>query len=166
MRVIRFTPKPGSELGNDPLFGVIEDDDQTISVINGDPLFNGIAKSGQITKLEEVRLLAYKLMIDKFNEKYAGLSQTQKNILKEYINNISNTTTLKAFLVKESKNVDVLLAKIIPTVKDQITAIKLKEVRNILAKFEKIKTIKEEHVLSLLLYHELLKELKNAKQKA
>ena len=115
---------------------------------------------------EEVRLLAYKLMIDKFNEKYAGLSQTQKNILKEYINNISNTTTLKAFLVKESKNVDVLLAKIIPTVKDQITAIKLKEVRNILAKFEKIKTIKEEHVLSLLLYHELLKELKNAKQKA
>ena len=105
-------------------------------------------------------------MIDKFNEKYAGLSQTQKNILKEYINNISNTTTLKAFLVKESKNVDVLLAKIIPTVKDQITAIKLKEVRNILAKFEKIKTIKEEHVLSLLLYHELLKELKNAKQKA
>ena len=58
MRVIRFTPKPGSELGNDPLFGVIEDDDQTISVINGDPLFNGIAKSGQITKLEDVRLLA------------------------------------------------------------------------------------------------------------
>ena len=26
-----------------------------------------------------------------------------------------------------------------------------------------IKTIKEEHVLSLLLYHELLKELKNVK---
>ena len=39
---------------------------------------------------EEVRLLAYKLMIDKFNEKYAGLSVKQKNILKEYINNISN----------------------------------------------------------------------------
>jgi 2-keto-4-pentenoate hydratase/2-oxohepta-3-ene-1,7-dioic acid hydratase in catechol pathway len=58
MRVIRFTPKPGSELGNDPLFGLIEEDDQTISVINGDPLFNGIAKSGQITKLEDVRLLA------------------------------------------------------------------------------------------------------------
>ncbi len=58
MRVIRFTPKPGSELGNDPLFGVIEDDEKTISVINGDPLFNGIAKSGQLTNIDDVRLLA------------------------------------------------------------------------------------------------------------
>mgnify|MGYP003344384336 CR=1 FL=1 len=58
MRVIRFTPKPGSELGNDPLFGIIEEDDHTVSVINGDPLFNGITKNGQITKLEEIRLLA------------------------------------------------------------------------------------------------------------
>ena len=58
MRVIRFTPKPGSDLGSDPLFGLIEDDNQTVSVINGDPLFNGIAKNGQTTKLEDIRLLA------------------------------------------------------------------------------------------------------------
>ena len=58
MRVLRFTPKPGSELGNDPLFGILEDDEQTISVINGDPLFNGVAKNGQQTKLSEIRLLA------------------------------------------------------------------------------------------------------------
>lgn len=112
---------------------------------------------------EEVRLLAYKLMIDKFNEKYAGLSVKQKNILKEYINNISNTTTLKSFIIKEGEVVSNALNKIIPIVKDKVTAIKLAEVRNILDKFKKIKTVKEEHVLSLLLYHELLKELKNAK---
>lgn len=112
---------------------------------------------------EEVRLLAYKLMIDKFNEKYAGLSVKQKNILKEYINNISNTTTLKSFIIKEGEVVSDALNKIIPIVKDKVTAIKLAEVRNILDKFKKIKTVKEEHVLSLLLYHELLKELKNAK---
>ena len=62
MRVVRFVPKPNSDLvsglGSDPLFGVIEDDHQTISVINGDPLFNGIAENGQLTKLDEVRLLA------------------------------------------------------------------------------------------------------------
>ena len=58
MRVLRFSPKPTSELGNDPLFGILEDDQITISVINGDPLFNGIAKSGQQTRLSEVRLLA------------------------------------------------------------------------------------------------------------
>ena len=58
MRVLRFTPKLGSDLGNDPLFGVLEEDEKTISVITGDPLFNGIQKSGQATSLDDVRLLA------------------------------------------------------------------------------------------------------------
>ena len=112
---------------------------------------------------EEIRLLAYKLMIDKFNEKYAGLSNKQKTILKEYINNVSNTVGLKQFVVAESKAINTAIKKVLPTVDDQITAIKLNEVCNIISKLEKVNTIKEEHVLSLLLFHELLKELKNVK---
>jgi len=111
----------------------------------------------------EIRLLAYKLMIDKFNEKYNDLSIKQKNILKEYINNISNTTALRDFILLESKSLSISIKKVLPKVQDKITTIKLNEVCNMLTKLEKIKTIKEEHVLSLLLYHELLKELKNVK---
>lgn len=111
----------------------------------------------------DIRLLAYKLMIDKFNEKYVDLSIKQKNILKEYINNISNTTALRDFILLESKSLNTSIKKTLPKVQDKITTIKLNEVCNMLAKLEKIKTIKEEHVLSLLLYHELLKELKNVK---
>ena len=111
----------------------------------------------------EIRLLAYKLMIDKFNEKYVDLSIKQKNILKEYINNISNTTALRDFILLESKSLNISIKKALPKVQDKITTIKLNEVCNMLAKLEKVKTIKEEHVLSLLLYHELLKELKNVK---
>lgn len=62
MRILRFTPNPGSELakssGGDPLFGVLEEDSKTISVINGDPIFSGVAKNGQLTSLDEVKLLA------------------------------------------------------------------------------------------------------------
>lgn len=62
MRILRFTPKAGSQVasenGTDPLFGVLEDDLQTIALINGDPIFNGISKNGKLTKLEDVRLLA------------------------------------------------------------------------------------------------------------
>lgn len=112
---------------------------------------------------EEIRLLAYKLMIDKFNEKYADLSSKQKNILKEYINNVSNTIGLKTFVVAESKSLQKEVQKLMPKVKDQITTIKLNEVVNLLGKFERAKSIKEDHVLSLLLYHELVKELKNVK---
>ena len=62
MRVLRFTPNAqtpiANELGTDPLFGVLEDDLQTIAVINGDPIFSGIAKNGKLAKLDEVKLLA------------------------------------------------------------------------------------------------------------
>ena len=111
----------------------------------------------------EIRLLAYKLMIDKFNEKYADLSTKQKSILKEYINNISNTTALRDFVLLEGKSLNASIKKTLPKIKDKVTTIKLNEVCNMLVKLEKVKTIKEDHVLSLLLYHELLKELKNVK---
>ena len=58
MRVLRFTPKPESNLGSDPLYGVLEEDQKTISVLNGDPLFNGIAKNGQLIGIEDVKILA------------------------------------------------------------------------------------------------------------
>ena len=111
---------------------------------------------------EEVRLLAYKLMLDKFNEKYSKLTARQKGILKEYIYNVSNNNTLKDFLVKESKFIAAELDKKINKTTDQVTKIKLNEVVNLLSKFEKIKSVKEDNVLALLMYHELLKELKHA----
>lgn len=110
---------------------------------------------------EEVRLLAYKLMLDKFNEKYASLSARQRNVLKEYINNVSNTTTLKAFATGEARWIKAKIVSYLPKVNDRVTSIKLNEVCNLLKRYDNIRNIKEEHVLSLLLYHELLKELKN-----
>lgn len=114
---------------------------------------------------EDIRLLAYKLMIDKFNEKYAGLSTKQKAILKEYINNVSDTQQLKMFIVEEAEKVTKLIKGFAKRIQDPVTAIKLKEVCNLTQKLQKVKTIKEDHVLSLLLYHELLKELKSEKGK-
>ena len=105
---------------------------------------------------EEIRLLAYKLMIDKFN-----VSAKQRSILKEYINNISNTVSLREFATNEAKQLQTQLKKQLPKVVDKITKIKLNEVVNMLDSFPKMRTIKEEHILSLLLYYELIKELKN-----
>jgi hypothetical protein len=38
------------------------------------------------------RILAYRMLLEKFNDKYSTLSDRQKLILKEFINNITNTT--------------------------------------------------------------------------
>jgi hypothetical protein len=111
---------------------------------------------------EEVRLLAYKLMIDKFNTKYAKLSAKQRRILKEYIHNISNTNSLREFLIKESVDVRLELEKVQKTVTDKVVRIKLNEAISLMAKFNKLKNVTDDNVLSIMLYHELLKELKHA----
>jgi len=111
---------------------------------------------------ESVRLLAYRLLVDKFNEKYKNLSDKQKNVLKEYINNVSNTTTLKTFVVEEASTLKKALTKQAQQINDQVVKIKLKEVVNLLGKYDKLRTVNENNILSLLLYYELHKELKNA----
>ena len=57
MRIVRFSPGPDTGLGSDPLFGLLEDDD-SIHVITGDPIYSGIQKTAAIVSLDQVRLLA------------------------------------------------------------------------------------------------------------
>lgn len=122
-----------------------------------------IAKQDEVgaylTESEDIRLLAYQLMLEKFNDKYSVLSAGQRNILKEYINNISNTSELRLFIIKESESLKKQINKKAIKVQDKITAIKLTEIAQLLDRNQKIKRAKEIHVHALLLYHELLKEL-------
>jgi hypothetical protein len=113
---------------------------------------------------QDVRLLAYQLMVDKFNSKYATLSTRQKSILKEYINNVSNTDGLREYMLREAYALKLELQKQAKTIQDKVVKIKLNEAIGLMKKYEKTKTVKEENVLSLLLYHELLKEIKNAQK--
>lgn len=112
---------------------------------------------------EDIRILAYKLLIENFNSKYQNLTIQQKTILKEYINNVSNSDSLRQLLVKEVTKVRSEIEKFIPIVKDQVTVIKLKEVLHLTEKYKSIKKVDENHVLSVLLYMELLKEVKALK---
>ena len=57
MRIVRFSPNANSGLGNDPLFGVLNDEDQ-ILVLRGDPIYSGIVPTESKVALADVRLLA------------------------------------------------------------------------------------------------------------
>jgi hypothetical protein len=50
---------------------------------------------------KDLRLLTYKILVETFNKKYTNLDSKQKNLLKEYINNISNTSKFKDYLSVE-----------------------------------------------------------------
>jgi len=108
---------------------------------------------------KDVRLLAYKILVDKFNEKYSALNEAQKNLLRQYINTVSDSSELRDFLVLEASNVRKTLRGLTSKVTDKVTKIKLTEVSNLLKQVEDTKTVKDSHVLNLLRYHELIKEL-------
>jgi hypothetical protein len=109
------------------------------------------------------RILAYRMLLEKFNSKYSTLSDTQKNVLKEFINNITNTTKLRDFVNKNFTTIAEEINQIIPTVTDKTTQIKLSEVVTLLKPLDKTQNVKDENIISLLQYHQLIEELKAVK---
>ncbi len=110
---------------------------------------------------KDLRLLAYQILVDKFNKKYKSLNESQRNLLKHYINNVSNTNSLKEFVDVESSKIKKDLKKEIPNVTDKITNIKLTEAVNQIDNLTKGKIVDEKKVLTLMRYYELVKEINN-----
>ena len=109
---------------------------------------------------KDVRLTAYKYLVNKFNDKYKDLNAKQKNLLREYINNVSSTEDLAKYIVNEINDISKALQIYNKKVDSQVIKIKLNEVTNLLNSMSNVKTVNDNHVLSLLRYYELLKELK------
>jgi len=109
------------------------------------------------------RILAYRMLLEKFNSKYATLSDKQKGVLKEFINNISNTTKLREFVNSNFKTITEEITTLIPTVSDKTTQIKLAEVITLLQPLDKTQSVKDENIISLLQYHQLIDEIKSVK---
>ena len=136
---------------------------------------DSIKLSDSITKLpndEDLRILTYKTLLERFNQKYTKLSGAQKNLLREYINNISNTNSLKDTLKELVKGLKKDLKTHSKKLKDKVVKIKMNEAIKSIDKFcgidDKTDVVKDEYVVQTMRYLELLKELKksgNKKQK-
>ena len=112
-------------------------------------------------KDKDLRLLAYQILVDKFNTKYKTLNESQKNLLKSYINNISNTNSLREFVNNEVLKIRKILNLHLPNVDDTITKIKLTEAVKQIGNLSKGKVVNEKQVLTLMRYYELVKEIEN-----
>ena len=110
-----------------------------------------------------MRLLTYKSLLERFNSKYSNLSDRQKLVLKEYINNISNTIKLREFVNDNFKVIKLELTKLNKIVTDPTTKIKINEVVNMVKPIEKTQNVKDENLVSLLQYFQLIDELKTIK---
>lgn len=116
---------------------------------------------------EVVRLLAYKLLVEKLNKEYSSkLDDEQRTILKEYICNVSNTNQFDVFVKGHITKIKTKLQEAISTgIDSDIVKIKIKEVINQLEKINPSKVVKDSHVTVLMLSYELLKEISTAVEK-
>jgi hypothetical protein len=120
-----------------------------------DPIIESFSKQEKA-----MRLLTYKLMIDKFNSKYSALNESQKQMLNKYITNVNDTEALREYIQTVIPNLKKSLAEHAKRITDKVTQIKVQKLSEMLCNVENMKKIKESHVLSLLRYMDLIDELK------
>lgn len=114
----------------------------------------------------DTRILTYRILLDKFNNKYADFSDSKKSILKEFINSVDNPAKLKDFYNVKIQEIKKNLTVLNKTTKNPVTKIKLDEtVKNVLVSLEKNDKINNDHIVNLLQYCDLLEELKQVNGK-
>jgi hypothetical protein len=109
---------------------------------------------------EDLRLITYKTMLDKFNEKYDGLDSAQKNLLREYIYNVSNTNSFREYVDVEVDRVKSEVEILVPKIEDKATQIKVEGVISNIDKIKRGKVVSEDQLVQLMRYFELVKEVK------
>ena len=111
---------------------------------------------------KDTRILTYKVLLEKFNSKYDGLSEDQKTVLKEFINSVDSTPGLRNFYNTKINELRDSLKLVIKKIKDKTTQIKLNEVSKFLVELEKTDKVGDDNLVDLLRYYELVKEIKVA----
>jgi len=111
---------------------------------------------------KDVRLLTYRVILEKFNDKYSNLSDTQKSILREFIEHIDSTSKLKDFYNLKIQGIKKSLLDEIKSIKDDATKIKLIEVNKFIVEIGKNKKVNNENLVDLLQYCNLLEEIKSS----
>jgi len=109
----------------------------------------------------DTQLLSYEILVDKFNQKYTNLSESQKSLLKEYINNVSNSNSFGKFINEEITKVVNELKPLLKKVNDKVVKIKLSEAINQAKNFTTKSFVRDNQVVTLMRYYELIKELED-----
>jgi hypothetical protein len=108
---------------------------------------------------KDLRILTYKVMLEKFNGKYSSLNNNQKLVLKEFINSVDSTPKLKEFYNNKINEIKDHLELLSKKINNKVIKIKLNEVNNMLLPLGKISQVGNDDLINLLQYYSLIEEL-------
>jgi hypothetical protein len=111
---------------------------------------------------KDLRILTYKILLEKFNEKYDSISIEQKQILKEFINSVDSAPHLREFYNTKIAELKEHLSKSIKTIQDPATKIKVEEIAKHLVELDKTAKVNDDHLVDLMQYYELVQEIRKA----
>ena len=109
---------------------------------------------------KDLKLLTFKILLEKFNYKYGTLLPEQKNILKEFITSVDSSARLRNVVNEELTKLKGVIDALRDTVKDEIVAIKLQEIVKAIKPVAKTKRVTDDHLVNIMQYYELVQELK------
>jgi len=110
---------------------------------------------------KDLRLLTYKILLEKFNDQYKDLLPEQKNILKEFIISANSSTRLRNVVNEEMTKLQTEIVKLKNNVTDKVVKIKLEEIQKAIVPIKNTQKVDDNHLVSLMQYYELVSELRN-----
>lgn len=109
---------------------------------------------------KDLKLLTFKILLEKFNSKYETLLPEQKNILREFITSVDSSTRLRTLVNEELQKLVLKIEALSQATTDDIIKIKLQEVVKSIKPLNKKEKVNDNHLVSIMQYYELIKELK------
>jgi hypothetical protein len=110
---------------------------------------------------KDLKLLTFKILLEKFNDTYKDLLPEQKNILKEFITSVNSQTRLRNLVNEELMKIATAVSKLSSKVKDEVVKIKLDEVSKAITPISNKERISDNHLVNLMQYYDLVNELKS-----
>ena len=110
---------------------------------------------------KDLRLLTFKILLEKFNDKYKDLLPEQKNILREFITSVNSNARLRNIVNEELTKITKDVLDLTPKVKDQVVKIKLNEIAKSINPVSNKEKISDSHLINLMQYYDLVNELRS-----
>ena len=111
---------------------------------------------------KDTRMLTYRILMENFNGKYTDLYDSQKEVLRQYINSVDSTPVLKEFYNTEVGKIKTQLNELNSNVTNKAVQIKINEVISLIEELDKKANVTSENIVNILQYLELVEELKSA----
>lgn len=139
-------------------------DNPPVMVLNKQNLIESICnvessnsmESEFLKETEDIRLSAFEIMINMYNDKYDGLLIEQKALLGNYVNMETSSEEFKSFITSETTRLKESINNIIPNIENTTSSNKLNDMIDVLNQIDNAKFITEDHIHVIMKYYEFV----------